>query len=90
MRLRPAALKSLGKSIRIVESFREGKTVRQRVVHHVCIAVNAGGDVAFGQLAEHIEAPKSRTRCPGLVPARTGGGHGHRSRSAGTRSGLRT
>ena len=44
------------KSVQIVESFREGKKVRQRIVRHVGIAIDADEEIALRQLAEHIKA----------------------------------
>ncbi|MDE2790035.1 MAG: hypothetical protein OXI81_06395 [Paracoccaceae bacterium] len=56
------------KSIRIVESFREGKKVRQRIVRHVGIAMNAEEEGALRQLAEHIKARMLHKRRPRLFP----------------------
>ena len=56
------------KSVQIVESFREGKKVRQRIVRHVGIAMDADEESALRQLAEHIKARMLHKRRPGLFP----------------------
>ncbi len=59
------------KSVRIVESFREGKKVRQRIVPHVGVATAAlkgAGPVTVSavHVRETARRPRARTPCSGF------------------------
>ncbi len=56
------------KSVQIVESVREGKKVRQRIVRHVGVAMDAEEEGTLRQLAEHIKSRMLHKRRPGLLP----------------------
>lgn len=59
------------KSIQIVESFREGKKVRQKIVRHVGTALNDNELRAMKELAEHIKAEMEQEQQPQLFDSLT-------------------
>ena len=56
------------KSVQIVESFREGNAVRQRIVRHVGIAADDQELETLQRLAHHIRAKMLHKKRPSLFP----------------------
>ena len=54
------------KSVQIVESFREGKKVKKRILRHVGIATNDREEAMLRRLAEQAKAEMLHKRQPGL------------------------
>jgi len=56
------------KAVQIVESFRDGNKVKQRIVRHVGTALNDNELERMQELAEHIKASMEQDSQPGLFP----------------------
>jgi transposase len=56
------------KAVQIVESFRVGNKVKQRIVRHVGTALNEDELKGMKDLAEHIKAKMEQENQPGLFP----------------------
>ncbi len=59
------------KSVQIVESVRDGNTVKQRIVRYVGIAMDDQELKQLKNLAEHIKAKIQDERHPSLFPPET-------------------
>jgi len=56
------------KAVQIVESIRQGKRVKQRIVRHVGTALNDDELRQMRELAEYIKARMEQESSPGLFP----------------------
>ena len=59
---------SPNRAVQIVESFRDGNKVKQRIVRHVGTALNDNEVKRMVELAEHIKASMEEESQPGLFP----------------------
>lgn len=57
------------KAVQIVESFRDGEKIKQRIVRHVGTALNDAELQRMEELAEYIKASMAQGTQPGLFPA---------------------